>query len=75
LPEALTNYLALLGWSPPEEGQEIMSLEEMKRLFDLGRVLKSPAVFDGTKLDWMNRQYIAKAPGQSLVDGAEPFLC
>jgi nondiscriminating glutamyl-tRNA synthetase len=58
LPEALVNYLSLLGWSPPNEGQEIMSVEEIKSQFDLSRVLKSAAIFDSVKLDWMNRNYI-----------------
>jgi nondiscriminating glutamyl-tRNA synthetase len=67
LPEALVNYLALLGWSSSTEGQEIMSLDEMKRQFDLARVLKSPAIFDNAKLDWMNRSYIIKTPGELLA--------
>jgi glutamyl/glutaminyl-tRNA synthetase len=46
LPEALVNYLVLLGWSPLNEGQEIMSLDEITHQFDLARVLKSPAIFD-----------------------------
>ncbi len=74
LPEALANYLALLGWSPPNEGQEIMSLDEIKRQFDLSRVLKSPAIFDNAKLDWMNRNYINKATGDSLVDQAKGYF-
>jgi nondiscriminating glutamyl-tRNA synthetase len=74
LPEALANYLALLGWSPPNEGQEIMSLEEIQRQFDLSRVLKSPATFDNAKLDWMNRSYINKIAGGSLVDKAKGFF-
>lgn len=74
LPEALANYLALLGWSPPEEGREILSLEEIAGVFDLGRVLKSPAIFDIAKLDWMNRSYINKTPSQSLVEIAQPYF-
>jgi nondiscriminating glutamyl-tRNA synthetase len=73
LPEALANYLALLGWSPPTEGQEIMSLEEIKRQFELSRVLKSPAIFDIQKLDWMNRNYINSLSGELLVDRAKKF--
>ncbi len=72
--EALTNYLALLGWSPPEEGKEIMATEEIVRLFDLSRVSKSPAIFDRAKLDWMNRSYINAAPPEKLVELALPFL-
>jgi glutamyl-tRNA synthetase len=74
LPEALANYLALLGWSPPNEGQEIMSLEETKNLFDLSRVLKSPAIFDAVKLDWMNRSYINRTPGEMLAGWAKDFF-
>jgi glutamyl-tRNA synthetase len=74
LPEALTNYLALLGWSSPNEGQEIMSLEEAIKLFDLTRVQKNPAIFDNAKLAWMNRTYINKTGGDSLVDKAKGFF-
>jgi nondiscriminating glutamyl-tRNA synthetase len=74
LPEALANYLALLGWSPPVDGQEIMTLDEIKSQFDLSRVLKSPAIFDNAKLDWMNRSYINKTAGDDLVDKAKGFF-
>ena len=74
LPEALANYLSLLGWSPPVEGQEIMSLDEIKAQFDLSRVLKNPAIFDNVKLDWMNRSYITKTGGDALVDRARVFF-
>ncbi len=74
LPEALGNYLALLGWSPPNEGQEIMTLEEITSQFDLSRVLKNPAIFDNVKLDWMNRTYITKTDGAALVDTAKGFF-
>jgi nondiscriminating glutamyl-tRNA synthetase len=74
LPEALANYLALLGWSPLAEGQEILSLDEITRQFDLSRVLKSPAVFDKAKLDWMNRGYINQSAGDSLVDKAKSYF-
>jgi len=74
LPEALVNYLALLGWSPATDGQEIMSLDEISAQFDLDRVVKSPAVFDTAKLDWMNRTYIGKTPGADLVKAAKPYF-
>ncbi len=73
LPEALVNYLSLLGWSPPGEGQEILPLDEIKQQFDLSRVLKSPAIFDTAKLDWMNRSYLSKIPIDALVEMAKPF--
>ena len=74
MPEALVNYLALLGWSPVTDGQEIMSLDEISAQFDLGRVVKSPAVFDTAKLNWMNRTYIGKTPGANLVKTAKRYF-
>ncbi|NLT65944.1 MAG: glutamate--tRNA ligase [Acidobacteria bacterium] len=76
LAEALANYLSLLGWSPPTEGQEVMSLQEITGQFDLSRVQKSPAIFDTAKLNWMNRTYINKTPGSSLVkdEGADRYF-
>lgn len=74
LPEALANYLALLGWSPPNEGQEVMPLDEITQQFDLSRVLKSPATFDKTKLDWMSRSYISNTDGDVLVDKAKGYF-
>ena len=60
LPEALVNYLALLGWSPGE-GEELVPLLEMARRFDVGQVSHSAAVFDTGKLAWMNRHYMKDA--------------
>lgn len=57
LPEAIVNYLALLGWSPGN-GKELLKLEEMKEQFDIERVNKSPAIFDTEKLDWISGHYI-----------------
>ena len=74
LPEALVNYLALLGWSPTVDGEEIMSPDEIKAQFDLGRVVKSPAIFDNAKLNWMNRTYINKTPGSTLVKITKPYF-
>jgi nondiscriminating glutamyl-tRNA synthetase len=74
LPEALTNYLALLGWSSPNDGQEIMSLNEITQYFDLQRIQKNPAIFDSAKLNWMNRTYINRASGESLVDKTRGFF-
>ena len=74
LPEALVNYLALLGWSPVVDGEEIMSPDEIKAQFDLGRVVKSPAIFDNAKLNWMNRTYINKTAGSTLVEIARPYF-
>jgi nondiscriminating glutamyl-tRNA synthetase len=74
LPQALVNFLALLGWSPPGGELEIMSREEMIRLFDLGRVQKHGAVFDVVKLTWMNGEYIRKAPLEVLANLAREML-
>jgi glutamyl-tRNA synthetase len=57
LPEAILNYIALLGWNPGTE-QEIFSLKELEQVFDANRLNKSPAIFDITKLKWMNGCYI-----------------
>lgn len=57
LPEAIVNYVALLGWSPVDD-REIFSLEELIKVFDYTRISKSPAVFDIKKLSWMNSEYI-----------------
>lgn len=57
LPEALFNYLALLGWAPPE-GQEVLSQDELIRLFNLRKVSRSAAIFDYQKLHWLNRQHM-----------------
>jgi glutamyl-tRNA synthetase len=71
LPEALVNFLALLGWSPGED-REILSREEMERQFDLDRVGASPSVFDPEKLLWMNAQYIARLPAEELLERCAP---
>lgn len=74
LAEALANYLALLGWSPPEEGKEVMSLSEIVGHFELSRVSRSPAIFDSAKLDWMNRSYVGKMPVRELAARAAPYF-
>ena len=61
LPEAILNYIALLGWNPGTE-QEIFSLKELEQVFDEKRLNKSPAIFDITKLKWMNGCYIRALP-------------
>jgi glutamyl-tRNA synthetase len=74
LPAALLNYLALLGWSPPLGGKEILSSEEIISVFELSRVAKAPAIFDRAKLDWMNRSYINATPSEKLVEQVEPYF-
>ncbi|OPY57274.1 MAG: Glutamate--tRNA ligase [Pelotomaculum sp. PtaU1.Bin035] len=73
LPEALDNFLALLGWSPGGE-EEIFTLEELKQQFTLERVAKSPAVFDLDKLNWLDGHYIRQSPLERVTDLAVPFL-
>lgn len=73
LPEALTNYLLLLGWSPPEE-TEIMTLEQAAQWFDLDRVQHTAAIYDVKKLQWMNSQYLRLLPLGALAEDLQPFL-
>jgi len=73
LAEALCNYLAFLGWSPPE-GQEILRLEELIKLFDLNRVSRSAAIFDYEKLHWLNRQHIKMLRPEKKMELALPYL-
>ena len=74
LPEALMNYLALLGWAPSGGIREIFTPEELKKEFSLKRVTPSPAVFDMEKLYWLNRHYIKQGPPERIERLAEPFF-
>ena len=73
LPEALVNFLALLGWTPPGQ-KEIVPLEEMIRDFELTAVSKSNAVFDLEKLAWMNSEYLRNLPAERLLPLVEQEL-
>jgi len=73
LPEALVNYLALLGWSPGEN-QEILPASEMASRFDLATVGHSAAVFDTAKLAWMNRHYMKEADPARIARLALPYF-
>lgn len=73
LPEALVNYLALLGWSPPGE-REIFSLGEAASWFDLDRVQHTAAIYDQKKLEWMNAQYLRLLPPDRVAQAVRPFL-
>lgn len=73
VPEAVVNFVALLGWSP-DDNTEIMSLEELVRKFDYRRINKSPAVFDYTKLKWMNGEYLKKMDDDAFYAQAESYL-
>jgi glutamyl-tRNA synthetase len=73
LPEALINYMALLGWSPGGD-LEIMSIEEMIGMFSLQRVNKTAAIYDTNKLAWVNSHYIREYDPDRLTDAALPFF-
>ncbi|WP_423220569.1 glutamate--tRNA ligase [Deferrivibrio essentukiensis] len=73
LPDAFFNYLALLGWSHPEE-KEILTKEELIDAFSLNRISKSAAVFDFDKLKWMNGVYIREKSRDELFELAKPFV-
>ncbi len=74
LPEALMNYLALLGWAPSGGTREIFTPDELKREFMLERVTPSPAVFDMEKLYWLNRHYIKQSAPERIEKLAEPYF-
>jgi len=67
VPEAFRNFLALLGWTPPDSSQEIMDDRALIDLFDLSGIAKSNAVFDRGKLDWFNSEYIRACPAVQLL--------
>lgn len=73
LPEAIVNFLALLGWAPQGE-QEIFSIEELIKEFSMEHVAKNPAVFDIDKLNWINAQYMKKIPAEQITKMALPHL-
>ena len=73
LPEALFNFLALLGWSP-KDNREFFTKDELINLFDLDNVNKAPAIFDFEKLKWMNHKYIVDKDARDLCIDALPYL-
>ena len=73
LPEALVNYMTLLGWTFPDSTKEIFTLDEAAKEFDLERVNKAGAKFDWDKLDWINSQYLHEMPVDKLTDLLIPF--
>lgn len=73
LPEAMLNFLALLGWSPEGE-EEIFTLDELIAQFDEKRLSKSPSMYDTQKLKWMNNQYMKKLSHEEVVALSLPFL-
>ncbi len=73
LSEAIVNFVALLGWSP-EDNEEIFSLDELIKRFDYHHLSKSPAVFDYTKLKWMNGEYLKAMDFDRFYEMAKPYL-
>ncbi len=73
LPEAIINYLVLLGWSP-ETNQEIYSMDELIKVFNPKRISKSPATYDIKKLQWFNQKYIKSLSDEEYINYIKPFL-
>lgn len=76
LPEALMNFMALLGWTPPgaESGREFLTKEELIHDFDVDRLTKAPSIFDKNKLNWMNANYIRRKSLDEFAELALPFV-
>ncbi len=74
LPEAIINYIALLGWCPKDSTQEIFSLSELEKAFSIEGISKSPAVFDYDKLTWLNGEYIRAMAPDEFMAAAMPEL-
>ncbi|MBR3461593.1 MAG: glutamate--tRNA ligase [Clostridiales bacterium] len=72
LPEAIINYIALLGWAP-KDTREIFSLPELIEAFDINGISKSPAVFDYDKLSWVNQEHIKAMSDEEFLEHAKPF--
>ncbi|WP_296330267.1 glutamate--tRNA ligase [uncultured Acidaminococcus sp.] len=73
LPEAIVNYLTLLGWAPGND-EEIFSLEDTVKVFDFSKMSQKAAVYDVKKLTWMNGQYLSSLPLDHIVEAAIPFF-
>lgn len=73
LPEAIINYIALLGWCP-EDNTEIFTLDELTRVFKISGISKSPAVFDYDKLEWFNGEYIKAMTVEQFAEVAKPYF-
>ena len=74
LPEAITNYVALLGWNPKNTNQEIFTMEELIKVFSLDGLSKSPAVFDYNKLNWMSGEYFKNMSDEEFAEAAKKFV-
>lgn len=73
LPQSLTNYLCLLGWSHPEE-KDIFTVQDIENIFALNRFSKSPALYDIEKLNWVNEQHLRSLTDQEIVKGIQELL-
>lgn len=73
LKEAVLNYIALLGWSPGGE-KEVFTLPEMIEAFDIAGISKSPSIFDRTKLEWLNGEYIRRLTPAEFAEMARPYI-
>ncbi|MBE5780679.1 MAG: glutamate--tRNA ligase [Clostridiales bacterium] len=73
LKEAIVNYIALLGWSPGTN-QEIFTMEELYKAFDVSGISRSPAIFDVQKLTWMNEEYIRNMDVDAFIERARPYF-
>ena len=75
LPQAIINYIALLGWAPAGEyeNREIFTMDELIRAFDIHGISKSPSVFDYDKLEWMNAEYIKAMSSEEFLSYAKPY--
>ena len=72
LPEAIVNYIVLLGWSAKND-EEIFSMAELEKIFNIEGINKSPAIFDGEKLKWMNGVYVRALPPEKFHELALPY--
>ena len=73
LPEAIINYIALLGWAP-KDNQEIFTLDELCKAFDISGISKSPSVFDYDKLEWFNGEYIKAMSDEKFIELCTPYF-
>ncbi len=74
LPDALTNFVALLGWSPDEAGREIFTTEELVEMFTLERIQKGGAQFNIEKLRWLNKEHMKKLSVEKIIEGLRTHL-
>lgn len=74
LPEALINYMALLGWSPKTKEKEFFTIDELINEFDINNLSKSNAIFSLSKLKWMNHKYIETLPVDVIFERVKPFV-